>query len=317
MESDPRHALAFARAESAWEATERLKSAAAEVKLPPLEAIASEEQQRRLSRNIMIVAAIAVALFAAAAIVTIYTFSGVERYESRTGEIRDIRLADGSLLHLNSDSAAEVRFTDLGRKVRLLKGEASFEVAHDPRRPFDVEARSAAIRATGTAFNVRLRPSLTELTVTRGAVAVSVNANARQQVGAGAGAVIQPRNISPTRLDPPLISQRLAWRNHLVRLNGETIEQAASEFNRYRTAPILIGDTRVSSLRTAGSFGIGDSRQFLAALEQSLPVRAVNGQDGSVMLLYDDERFAPHHASNSRTNAGTSSVAGPIRLSSK
>src|SRR3546814_13436471 len=60
VEADPRHAVAFARAEAAWEAAERLKSAAAEVNLPPLETIVSEEQQRRLSRNIMIAAAVAV-----------------------------------------------------------------------------------------------------------------------------------------------------------------------------------------------------------------------------------------------------------------
>lgn len=321
VESDPRHAIAFARAEAAWEATERLKSAAAEVRLPPMQAIVSEEQQRRLSRNIMIVAAAAVLLFAAAAVVTIYTFCGVERYETRIGQISDIKLEDGSTLHLNSDSAAEVRFTDHGRKVRLLKGEASFEVARDVERPFDVEARSATIRATGTSFNLRLRPSLTELTVTHGSAAVRVRDN-EQDVRAGAGAVIQPRNISLTRLDPMLVRQRIAWRKRMVELNGETVEQAASEFNRYRTAPILIGDTRVSSLRIGGRFATADSQQFLSVLQLSLPVRVVHGQDGSVMLLYRDDAAeartgAVDYASSSHTSAGTSSVAGPILLSEK
>lgn len=292
VESDPRHGVAFARAEAAWEATDRLKSAAADVTLPPMAAIISEEQQRRLSRNILIVAAVAVALFIVAAIVTVRTFTGVERYETRVGEIRDIALDDGSTLHLNSGSEAEVRFTANGRKVRIIKGEASFEVAHDDKRPFDVEARSAVIRAVGTAFNVRMRPSMVELTVTTGVVTVHCGDRAGKKVDAGSGAVIQPRNIALTRLGAKLVDQRTAWREQMVELDGETIEQATGEFNRYRTTPILIGDNRVSALRIGGRFRVTDSREFLSALQLSLPIRAVHGEDGSVMLLYRDEEPA-------------------------
>lgn len=289
MESDPRHAVAFAQAEAAWEATDRLKSAAAEVNLPPMAQIVSEEQQRRLSRNIMVAAAVAVLLFIVAAIVTVQTFSGVDRYETRIGEVRKIALADGSVLHLNSDSEAEVRMTDNGRKVRILKGEASFDIARDPARPFDVEARSAVFRAVGTAFNVRLRPSLIELTVMQGTVRVRCGNRDPQNVGAGSGVVLQPRSFVVTRLDPRMLRQRTAWRRQMVELDGETIEQAASEFNRYRAAPILIGDARVSSLRIGGRFHIAESAKFLSALAMSLPIRIVDGEDGSVMLLYRDE----------------------------
>jgi transmembrane sensor len=288
VEADPRHAVAFARAEAAWEAAERLKSAAAEVTLPPMAEIVSEEQQRRLSRNIMIAAAVALVLFILAAIVTVQTFNDVDRYETRIGEIRTIALADGSRLHLNSDSAAEVRFTKNGRKVRLLKGEASFDVIHDPQRAFEVEARSALVRTIGTSFNLRLRPALIELTVTQGAVTVRCGNHSPRRVSAGNGAVLQPRSLVLTHLDPRVIRQRTAWRRKLVHLEGETIEQAAGEFNRYRAAPILIGDPRVSSLRIGGQFHIADSGKFLSALQSRLPVRVVDGEDGSVMLLYRD-----------------------------
>ena len=289
VEADPKHAVAFARAEAAWEAAERLKSAAADISLPPLETIISEEEQRRLSRNIMVAAGIAVLFFIVAAIVTVRTFNGVDRYETAVGEMRDIPLNDGSTLHLNSGSEAEVRFTDNGRRVRILKGEASFDVAHDTSRPFDVEARSAVIRAVGTAFNVRMRPSVIELTVTHGTVTVRSGDRVPQKVSEGSGAVIQPRTVALTRLGPKLIDQRTAWREQMVELDGETIEQAANEFNRYRTAPILIGDTRVSALRIGGRFRTTDSREFLAALQYSLPIRVVTGEDGSVMLLYRDD----------------------------
>ncbi len=288
IEADPRHAVAFARAEAAWDASERLKSAAADITLPPMQQIISEADQRRLSRNIMVAAGVAILLFVVAAIVTVRTFSGVERYETGVGQMRDIALEDGSILHLNSDSEVEARFTSNGRKVRVMKGEASFEISHDPARPFDVEARAAVIRAVGTAFNVRLRPSLVELTVTHGQVTVHCGDSPLQQVAAGSGAVIQPRSISLTRLGPKIVEQRTAWRAQMVELDGETVEQAADEFNRYRKAPILIGDTRVSALRIGGRFRTTDSQEFLSALQLSLPIRVVDGEDGSVMLLYRD-----------------------------
>ena len=205
IEADPRHAVAFARAEAAWDASERLKSAAADITLPPLQSTLSEEDQRRLSRNIMVAAGVAILLFIVAAIVTVRTYSGIEHFETGVGQMRDIALEDGSTLHLNSDSEVEARFTSNGRKVRVLKGEASFEISHDPDRPFDVEARAAVIRAVGTAFNVRLRPSLVELTVTHGTVTVHSGDSPQQQVVAGSGAVIQPRSIALTRLGPRLI----------------------------------------------------------------------------------------------------------------
>lgn len=71
IEADPQHAIAYARAEAAWEAAERLKSAAAGVSLPPMTKIFREEQQRLLSRNIIIAVGIAVILFVVAAIITV------------------------------------------------------------------------------------------------------------------------------------------------------------------------------------------------------------------------------------------------------
>ncbi|PZU56553.1 MAG: hypothetical protein DI554_17300, partial [Sphingobium sp.] len=141
----------------------------------------------------------------------------------------------------------------------------------------------------GIAFNVRMRPSVVELTVTQGTVTVHSGNSGLEKVSAGSGAVIQSRSIDLTHLSPKLIDQRTAWRDQMVELDGETIEQAASEFNRYRRAPILIGDARVSSLRVGGRFRVSDSKEFLSALQLSLPIRAVNGEDGSVMLLYRDE----------------------------
>lgn len=287
IDEDPAHAIAFARAEAAWEAAARLKSGLVAVSTDP-DPIPLESRSARFSRRMLAGAMIAASLFIVAAIVTLLTLSDVEKYSTEIGEVRDVALADGSTMHMNGNTVAEVRLTEHGRRVRILKGEASFDVAKDKSRPFDVEAHSAVIRAVGTAFNVRMRPSMVELTVTEGVVQVRSGQTAPERVGAGAGAVIRPRTVALTQLDKGCIEQRLAWRDKMVDFNGETVDQAVAEFNRYREQPILIGDTRVSSLRIGGRFGTTDSNAFLGALQLSLPVKAVTGEDGSIMLLYKD-----------------------------
>ena len=82
IEADPRHAIAYARAESAWESAEVLKSATADVDLPTI----ASEPQRRLSRNIMIAAGVAVILFIIAAIFSIRTVDNAGHQEMRIGE---------------------------------------------------------------------------------------------------------------------------------------------------------------------------------------------------------------------------------------
>ncbi|WP_447414957.1 FecR family protein, partial [Clostridium perfringens] len=86
------------------------------------------------------------------------------------------------------------------RFVRMLKGEAHFDVAHNPARPFIVKAGDSTLRAVGTAFNVRLRPELTELTVIEGRVAVRDSGAATRTVAAGSAAAIRGGTVAVTQL---------------------------------------------------------------------------------------------------------------------
>lgn len=289
IEADPRHAVAFARAEAAWDNADRLKGSGKDEIKAADASVKAARAARASSRQMLAMATAALLIFLVAAGVTIRTFNDITKYSTRIGEVKDVTLADGSRIHLNSGTSVEVRYTDHGRMVHILKGEACFDVAHDRSRPFDVEAESASIRALGTTFNVRMHPSMVELTVTEGTVQVRSGSAAQNHVSAGSAALIRPRAIVLTHPGKQIIDQRLAWRQRMVELDGETIEQAVAEFNRYRTQPLLIGDTRVSSLRIDGRFRTTEGREFLAALQVSLPIRAIKAPDGSIMLVYRDD----------------------------
>src|SRR3546814_10959773 len=80
-----------------------------------------------------------------------------DAFNTAVGERRDVALADGSVLRLNTASRVEVVLSKRARVVRLLRGEALFDVAHDPARPFYVEFAHSRLRAVGSALNVHLR----------------------------------------------------------------------------------------------------------------------------------------------------------------
>lgn len=291
IEQNPAHGVAFAKAEAGWELTERLRESA-----PPVgpEAIAGPAGRfEALFSRRAIGALLAATLLGTVGTVVIQKWSAVDRYRTAIGQEQSVRLADGSLVHLNTDSAIEVAMQRDQRLVRLLKGEARFDVAHNAARPFIVQAGESSLRAVGTAFNVRLRPELTELTVLEGRVAVRDGGAPARTVAAGSGAAIRGGTVAVTPLEHVQLVQRTAWQSGVIQFDGETLDQAVIEFNRYRRAPIVIGDPQLASIRIGGTFKPGNSEQFVAALRESFGIRSVADTGDSIILLPADKPAAP------------------------
>ena len=214
----------------------------------------------------------------------------VDLYRTGVGERRTVALSDGSRLTLNTTSTVEVAFTRGERRLRLVRGEALFEVAHDASRPFLVEAGPARFRALGTAFNVRVRSDVVELTVTQGVVGVmageaAVEKVASARIAAGGGAVVRSGAVAPTALDEQHLRQRTAWQDGVLEFDGESLAQVVGEFNRYRRQPIVIGDARLESLRIGGRVEVDEADRFLTALTSSFPIDAIATTDGGVLLV--------------------------------
>lgn len=282
------HGVAFARARAAWQAADRLKAA------PPSigpEAIAGPAGRfeawfmRRHAAAAMIVAAFCATLL----IIATQALTSVDRYHTGIGEKRVIALADGSTMRLNTASTAEVSIRSGKRQVHLLSGEALFDVAPDPARPFIVTASSASLRAVGTEFNVRIRPDLVELTTVSGKVSVrDGQGRMGHTVTAGKLAAIRRGVVAESALDRVGLAQRTAWRTSVIELDGTTLAQAIEEFNRYRSAPLVIGDPRIAAIRVGGRFRTSDAAGFVDALERRFAIRAIEGSDSSLVLLAAD-----------------------------
>jgi transmembrane sensor len=289
VEADPARAVAYARVEATWERAERLTAygrAAAQPRAAGPEAWMS----RRAAATALITTGAGALAIGAGAL----TLARGRKYTTEVGQRRTILLTDGSKVTLNTNSQIMVAYHHDRRDLKLERGEALFDVAKDPSRPFIVAAGDATVRAVGTEFNIRLKEQVAEVTVTEGVVAVN-NASAAQRVTrlrpttshvkAGAAVVIAPGAVANVNLDYDAMRTRLAWRQGMIELRGETLEQAVAEFNRYSDHKLVIGDPKIASIRVGGEFGTTESDKFIRALKTTFDVRAVSSNSGDTYLL--------------------------------
>lgn len=223
-----------------------------------------------------------------------------EMLRTGVGEKRVNRLADGSTATLNTSSRIVVFYAPLARDVYLSYGEATFDVARDPARPFNVHAGKRVIQASGGSFNARvLADDNVELTVTDGQVKVlyapqrPLNTPERLRddfmhvdtiVSAQEGALVEPTMQSVRKLEPSEIDSRLAWWRGEVVFQGESLEQVLSEVSRYTATRFVIGDDKLRDVRVGGYFKIGDIDSFLASLRENFLIDWQRDQDGRIVL---------------------------------
>ncbi len=208
-------------------------------------------------------------------------------FHSGYGEIRDIRLSDGSVAHLNSNSALAVHIDDSRRQLTLLQGEVWFEVSPDSTRPFRVHAEHGTVTALGTAFNIRLRDGQAEVSVTEHSVAVEVEqAQGRAQhavVGEGQQLVYDSKaGLGDIKtIDSRTVT---AWQRGKLVFQDRPLAEVIAELNRYHRGYLLISDSSIAQRRVNGVFRTDQPLAVLGALESSLPVHSTRINDYLILL---------------------------------
>lgn len=214
-------------------------------------------------------------------------------YDTGRGERRVIMLDDGSVLSLDARTRVSVQYTDDERRLTLKRGQARFDVAHDPSRPFSVTARDHKVVATGTAFNIDLLAPEMRVTLIEGRVLVLPSRAQGQRT--------QPHKPEPTvelRSGQALVArdggavdlvstadidQATSWQQGQLVFNGERLGQAVERVSRYTEQTITVGDEQAAAIPLSGTFNAGDVNAFLEAVSEFLPVRVVKGPEGIIL----------------------------------
>lgn len=196
-------------------------------------------------------------------------------YRTETGEIRKIPLADGSTATINSASRLEVVLAKRRREVRLMQGEAWFQVAKDAQRPFLVEAGKVLVQAVGTAFSVRRRTGGVDVLVTEGVVeawARQADGRRRRLVAGQRAFVGDDATVTIAPDAPSAMDRALAWRSGLIDLSGQSLADAIAEFNRYNQRRLVLADPALAGELFDGVFRTDDPQGFALAVRESFHV---------------------------------------------
>jgi transmembrane sensor len=280
-EADARHAEAYDRMSAIWSATGALSPGR-------LSSAAGEAPPRRPFRFAM-AAALAAGIFVAAAILLAKNWlpgaqSGSEQIAlaSGIGEIREVRLPDGSRVVLDSGSRAEARFSSAERRIVLREGRARFIVAHEAR-PFIVSAASNEVVATGTVFDVSLIRDRLAVLLIEGSVEVRETGHPRagQRLAAGQKLIVGGDGPAVVQAAP---RGETAWPRRMLEFEDTRLEEAAAMVSRYSRVQLRLGDERTRNLRVSGAYRAGDVSGFARSLAAAFGLRLTTQPDGGLLL---------------------------------
>lgn len=290
LERSEAHARAYAASERAWEELQGLRAS------PRMQAMAAAamratapSRQRRPPAWKPLLLAAAVAAIAVVGAVRLLPQQAAPppavAYATALGEQRGERLPDGTALTLNTDTVLQVRYGAARREIVLERGEAMFEVAPDPLRPFVVAAADGTVTALGTRFQVRAQDGAVAVTLLEGGVEVAREARRQQQrlaPGERATYRLDGVDIAVERIDPAAVT---AWTRGRLDFRATPLGEAVAEANRYSPVKLRLGAPELAALPVSGNFRAGDNPGMAAAFAAAFPVRVDDsGLDGEIVL---------------------------------
>jgi transmembrane sensor len=291
--ADARHAAAVAQLERTMTAFDGLQALAPDLaQEPDPDAFAPPRPARRWFYPSLAAAGLAAAIALAVWIPSRSAAPTSWHYATAPAGYERNTLPDGSTLELNGDTVVDVDYTAGQRTVRLTRGEAHFQVAKNPARPFVVSAQGVAFRAVGTAFDVRLTSAHVEMLVTEGKVQVEASSAPATPVArpslplplliAGQRIVVPaaPAEVPVVAaLSPAEIDRTLAWQPRIAEFTKTPLSEVVAEFNRRNRRQIVIADAELASLRLGGNFRIDQPEAFVRLLETSFGVASESSGD--------------------------------------
>lgn len=225
-------------------------------------------------------------------------------YQVIESSARRVVFDDGSEAEVRGDSEVRAQYSAAERRVLLVRGEAHFTVRKDAARPFVVSAGDAALKAVGTAFNVRLDRNQVEVLVTQGTVevaetgpvaATATAAAAAPLVTAGERAVVMRRaeesdapSVEVSRTSAVEVDRALAWQTKRLVFDRTPLQEAVDAFNRHSSvqagATLVLGDDSLRDRLLGGTFRAANAEAFVRLLEKSVEVRSE--RHGDRIVLY-------------------------------
>lgn len=284
LDESTAHRVAWLRMRRGWQEIERLAAAPPEQSTdlrpggPPPVPRARRRQSISFSRlrrkaGMGVAAAVLMTVAAGFFIATQAYKWAPGFYETEIGARQIVALADGSRVELNTDTELRASVDDTRRVVHLYQGEAFFDVASDPGRPFIVHAGDRRVVVLGTQFAVRRDRERVQVTVAEGRVRVEREKPEApiQPVVAERGEIViakaETETVTPP--SPQVVERALAWRQGYVMFEKSTLAEAAAEFNRYNARKLVVDDPAAAATHISGRFDANNLDAFVRLLQRA------------------------------------------------
>ncbi|MBB5277245.1 transmembrane sensor [Rhizobium rosettiformans] len=280
LAKDPRHEEEFRGLEILWNSKPFLDA------LKALPVAKPEVRRPRGGRWSMRAAALAASVLVAAGIwqYPALVVALQADYVTATGAQRRVPLPDGSTLLLNTDTAVALDFDAGRRHVRLLRGEAFFDVVHDPAHPFTVSGRYGEVTVLGTAFAVRTGPGEDEVVLERGRVQVLCLCERKDKAVLAPGQAVSVTASAVSSVHAADPSATLAWREGRIIFEDALLGDVLEELGRYHRGAILVADERVNQMRVTGNYRLDDVDGAVRTLADAAGVGFYRVPGGLIIL---------------------------------
>ncbi len=282
----PRHGQEFRALEEIW-GSKPFLSALTALDTPQIDTYLSEKSTHKKSSRWMVGAS------AAAAIVLVVLgawqlpnilLTWQADYITATGDQSTVTLPDGSTMVLNTASAVTIDFADGRRSVRLLQGEAFFDVQRDPDHPFRVAGEYGEVEVKGTAFSVRTDEEQTEVVLERGLVDVTCLCDGGGQVELQPGQLVVATPRALTSVRDTDARRKLAWRDGRISFEDVPLGSVLAELRRYYGGNILVADSRVNRLVVTGNYRLDNIEGAIRTLADAAGVSMTRIPGGFIIL---------------------------------
>ena len=278
LQASTANTVAYLRLESAWSQADRLKALGVAAR-PERTARSSRVALRKLRRRAVWSRFRVVSLAAGVMLAVTLGIAGYLRvppgssFQTSVGALTSVPMPDGSKVTLNTDSQVRIAVTEHERRINLGRGEAFFEVAKDPARPFVVVAGRCRVVAIGTQFSVWREADEVRVAVTEGRVRVERSDGAPPtEVAAGsiahagdAGVLVEHRRAGE-------VEETLGWRRGYLFFHDLPLSEAVAELNRYNQNQIVIDSPAIAGIRISGSFRSTNVNGFVHLLHDGFSI---------------------------------------------
>lgn len=272
-DTDIRHAIAFAEVARTWREMDNLRLAQGHLRPPTSEEpVPAQPSRRHIIR-------------AAASIATVMVVGGGLAYRAYAretaitapGERRTVSVNNRLTVDLNTDSCIRWKAGELTR-LWLERGEVAIRLV--AAQQVELLTPGGVFQLTPGLYNARLRGESCELAVSQG----RISGAGATPIGKGEIALATAGRIAPRSGEDTDLDRVMAWQRGTLVLNGESLDYALSEINRYLPNKIVIGDPALSRIRLGGTFSTTNPDEFLRALHSAFSVRATPSANGGIVL---------------------------------